>query len=190
LFRPLAKQQLFWPSIIGRSRDLERMHKELMKVLNLSAAAPLNTASKGRKSFSFSENSETRIAYNLWAAIEFFRREEQWISSLEPVCSLVMPDLPGINDPHKLGFIDEHIKKLETLQPLFRRNYSEWWKLGEPVFIHRYGKNFEKHKDFSRYWKNAAFKGDPKAKAKIRSTIKKQIKQPFRSIAPKPSVVG
>ena len=101
-----------------------------------------------------------------------------------------MPDLPDIHDVRKLGLTDEQIKKLETLQPLSRRNYSEWWKLGEPVFIHRYGKIFEKHKDFSRYWKNAAFKDDPQAGAKIRSAIKKQIKQAFRSIAPKSSVVG
>ena len=188
LFRPLAKQQLFWPSMVGKSADLGRMNKELMRVLNLSAAAPLNTARKGSKSFTL-ENRETRIAYNLWVAIEFFRREEQWTSSFEPVCSLVMPDLPGIYNPHKLGLTDEHIKKLKTLRPLSRRNCLEWWRLGEPVFVHRYGKNFEKHKDFSHHWKNAAFKDDPKARAKIRSAIKKQIKQAFRSIAPKPSVV-
>ena len=188
LFRPLAEQQLFWPSMVGRNADLERANNKLMEVLKLSAAAPLNTALKGRKSFTLFENCETQIAYNLWLVIESFRREEQYFSG-EPVCSLVMPDLPGIHNPHKLGLTDEHIKKLKTLQPLSRQNYSEWWKLGEPAFINRYGKNFEKHKDFSRYQKNAAFKNDPKAKAKIRSAIKKQIKQAFRSIAPKSSTV-
>jgi hypothetical protein len=53
--------------------------------------------------------------------------------------------------------------------------------------VRRYGKDFENHEDFSGYWKNNAFKDYPKARAKIRSAIKKQIKQAFRSIAPKSS---
>jgi hypothetical protein len=100
-----------------------------------------------------------------------------------------MPCLPGFGDARKLGITDEQIKKLWTLQPLSRRNFLEWWNLGKPIFIHLYGKDFENHKDFSGYWKNKAFRDDPKARAKIRSAIKKQIKQAFRSIAPKSSAV-
>jgi len=190
LFRPIARHQLFWPSMTGWGADIERTNKELMEILNLGEAAPLNTARNGRKSFSILESPETRIACSLWGAVEFFRREEQGIYSGDPACSLVMPDLPDIHSVRKLGLTDEHIEKLKSLQPLSRQNYMEWWKLGEPAFINRYGKDYENHKEFSGYWKNKAFKDDPKARAKIRSAIKKQIKQAFRSIAPKISTVG
>src|ERR1035437_6239940 len=192
LYRPIAKHQLYWPSMTGWGADVERTNKELMDTLNLGEAAPLNTARHGRKSFSILENSAAGIACKLWGAVEFYRRDaldERDVLSGDPVCSLIMPCLPGFGDARKLGLSDAQNKKLWTLQPLSRRNYLEWWKLGEPVFIHTYGKDFENHKDFSGYWKNEAFKNDPKARAKIRSAIKKQIKQAFRSIAPKSSAV-
>jgi len=192
LYRPIAKHQLFWPSMTGWGADVERTNKELMADLNLGEAAPLNTARHGRKSFSILENTATSIACKLWGAVEFYRRDtldEREVLSGDPVCSLIMPCLPGFGDARKLGITDEQIKKLWSLQPLSRRNFLEWWNLGEPIFIHLYGKDYENHKDFSGYWKNKAFKDDPKARAKIRSAIKKQIKQAFRSIAPKsPSV--
>jgi hypothetical protein len=187
LFRPIARHQLYWPSMTGWGADVERTNRELMKTLNLSEAAPLNTARNGRKAFSILGSPETQIACSLWGVVEFFRREEQGIYSGDPACSLVLPDLPDIHNVRKLGLTDEHIEKLKSLQPLSRRNFLEWWKLGEPAFIHRYGKDFENHKNFSGYWKNKAFKDDPKARTKIRSAIKKQIKQAFRSIAPKSS---
>lgn len=191
-YRPIARLQLYWPSMTGWGADVERTNRELMKALNLSEAAPLNTARNGRKSFSILGNTETAIACKLWGAVEFYRRDvrdEREVFSGDPECSLIMPCWPGFGDARKLGLTDEHIKKLMTLQPLSRRNFLEWWKLGEPVFIHGYGKDFENHKDFAHYWKNYAVKGDPKARAKIRSMIKKQIKQAFRSIAPKSSSV-
>lgn len=187
LFREIARHQLYWPSMVGWGADVEKSNKLLMETLNLGESAPLNTARNGRKSFSLLESAETQIACSLWGAIEFFRREEQCIYSGDPACSLVLPDLPDIHSVRKLGLNDEHIKKLMTLEPLSRRNYLEWWKVAEPAFIRYYGKDFENHKDFSGYWKNDAFKDDPKKRAKIRSAIKKQIKQAFRSIAPKSS---
>ena len=193
LYRPIAKHQLFWPSMTGWGADVERTNKELMAALNLGEAAPLNTARHGRKSFSFFENTATSIACKLWGAVEFYRRDgldEREVLSGDPGCSLIMPCLPGFGDARKLGLTDEQIKKLWTLQPLSRLNFLEWWKLGEPIFIHLYGKDFENHKEFSGYWKSPAFKDDPKARAQIRSLIKKQIKQAFRSIAPKSSSVG
>jgi hypothetical protein len=78
--------------MIGRNADFDRLNKQMMEYLNLGEMAPLNTARNGRKSFSIIENTETEIAFNLWAALEFFRREEQEISSFDPVCSFVMPD--------------------------------------------------------------------------------------------------
>ena len=73
LLRPIAKHQLFWPSMTGWGADVERTNKELMETLNLGEAAPLNTARDGRKSFSILGSAETRIACSLWGAVEFFR---------------------------------------------------------------------------------------------------------------------
>jgi len=76
------------------------------------------------------------------------------------------------------------LKNSGRFNRLSRLNFLEWWSWRtdlHPALRER----FENHKDFSGYWKNAAFKDDPKARAKIRSAIKKQIKQAFRSIAPK-----
>ena len=192
LYRPIAKHQLYWPSMTGWGADVEKTNKELMKSLNLGETAPLNTARHGRKSFSILENTATGIACKLWGAVEFYRRDaldEMEVLGGDPVCSLIMPCWPGFGDARKLGLTDEQIKKLWTLQPLSRQNFLEWWKLGQPIFIHLYGKDFENHKEFSGYWKSPAFKHDPKARAQIRSLIKKQIKQAFRSIAPKSSAV-
>ncbi|HAO78193.1 MAG TPA: hypothetical protein DCQ92_04290 [Verrucomicrobia subdivision 3 bacterium] len=195
-FRPIARHQLIWPCFTAWGKDSERMNKALMKFLNLGEAAPLNTARDGRKSFSLVESTETYIAYQIWQMIEYFRREEQNISDFEPSCSLILPDLPGIRDVHKTGLSDAQIEKLKTLSPLSRQNFLEWWKLGESAFVHHYGKDFENHKDFSGYWNGDAYKenvpGKPgqkrlvqNARALIRRDIKKQIKQAFRSIAPK-----
>jgi hypothetical protein len=184
-FQPIAKHQLVWPSFTGWGADIEKMNKKMMKDLNLGEAAPLNIARHGSKSFSLSDSKGTYIAYAIWRMLEFFRREEQQIENEAFACSLVLPDLPGIHDVRKTGLSDAQIEKLKTLLPLSRQNYLDWWKLGGPVFTKRYGNDFENHKDFSGYWKNRAFKDDPKARAKIRSAIKKQIKQAFRSIAPK-----
>ena len=115
LFRPIARHQLFWPSMTGWGADVERTNRELMKMLNLSESAPLNTARDGRKSFSILESPETRIACSLWGAVEFFRREAQGIYSRYPACSLVMPDLPDMHSVRKFGLSDEQIEKLKTL---------------------------------------------------------------------------
>jgi hypothetical protein len=190
LYRPIAKHQLNWPSMTGWGADVERSNKELMESLKLGETAPLNTARHGRKSFSILDNTATGIACKLWGAVEFYRRDaldEMEVLGGDPVCSLIMPCWPGFGDARKLGLTDDQIKKLWTLQPLSRLNFLEWWNLGEPIFFQLYGKDFENHEDFSGYWKNEAFKNDPKARAKIRSAIKKQIKQAFRSIAPKSS---
>ena len=172
----------------GWGADVERTNKELMAALNLGESAPLNTARHGRKSFSILENTTTGIACKLWGAVEFYRRDaldEREVLSGDPGCSLIMPCLPGFGDARKLGLTDEQIKKIWTLKPLSRQNFLEWWKLGEPIFIHLYGKEFENRKEFSGYWKNSVYQGQSKARALIRRDIKKRIQQAFRSIAPK-----
>jgi hypothetical protein len=74
---------------------------------------------------------------------------------------------------------------LELLPPLNRKTAGEWWQRAQPFFEALYGKDFENHKQFVQYWKNVIYKDRPNARALIRRDIKKQMKQAFRSIAPK-----
>jgi len=189
LFQPIAMHALYWPSLIGKLPDLGEQNSELMKLLKLSETAPLNTLRDGRKSFSTLKSIETKIAVITWCILEKHRREMQKIGdpirlSLEP---LIRRRFYGDNWDIELSKDQKQI--LKTLGPLSRKNFKAWWECGKPVFIAAYGNDFENHKDFSGYWKNAAFKGVPKARAQIRNLIRKQIKQGFRSIAPKLSAV-
>jgi len=190
-FRPIARQQLFWPSFTGRGADIERMNRGLMDSLNLSENCPINAGIKGRKSFSL-QNKETEIAFNLWRTIEMFRVEEQRLASFDPICSLVMPDLPGIHDVRKLGLTDEQINQLTTLQPLSRQNIPKWWELGKTAFVHHFGENFENHEEFAELKKNIgglSVKEEKKERGILRREILKRVKQAFHSIAPKSAVV-
>src|ERR1041384_625538 len=83
--------------------------------------------------------------------------------------------------------------KFRRLGPLSRANYKLWWKAFESMFLGLYGHDFENHKEFAGYWREAAYKVDDRgnpgkkclvknARALIRRDIKKRIQQAFRSI--------
>jgi hypothetical protein len=73
----------------------------------------------------------------------------------------------------------------QSLQPLSRANYVEWWRAAEPLFMEKYGPAFEQRSEFKHYWQNVAYKGERNARALIRRDIKAKMKQAFRSIAAK-----
>ena len=133
-----------------------------MDEIRLGEKSSINTTGK---TFSVS-TVETRIAWELWDQIDFLRRGE---NSLRPA---------------RIGF-DAFQKEAETLQPLTRENHRDWWKVGGKLFIKIFGDNFEDRKTFAHYWKNAAYKGEPNARALIRRDIKKKLRQGFHSIAAK-----
>jgi hypothetical protein len=179
VFQPLASKRLEWPGLIGVHKDIELIMGQLKNAIRLGANSPLNTVGKTWTSATV----ETKIAHNLFQRIEGRDGNPTW------------PPLRGnlawpLWVKGRFDLPESVVREIQTqLDPLSRKNYQQWWKIAEHFFLHRYGKDFENHKDFKGYWKNVTFKGDTKARAHIRSSIKKQIKQAFRSIAPKSSAV-
>ena len=161
-FQPIAMQDFLWPGFFSKHPDVAKSNKELMDEIRLGEKSSINTTGK---TFSVS-TVETRIAWELWDQIDFLRRGE---NSLRPA---------------RIGF-DAFQKEAETLQPLTRENHRDWWKVGGKLFIKIFGDNFEDRKTFAHYWKNAAYKGEPNARALIRRDIKKKLRQGFHSIAAK-----
>ena len=165
-FQPIAMQDFLWPGFVSRHPDVAKSNKELMDEIRLGEKSSINTTGK-----TFSVGTiETRIAWEIWDQIDFLRRGE---NSLRPA---------------RIGY-DEFQNEAKTLQPLTRENHRKWWKVGEKIFIRTLGADFENHKSFVHYWKNAAYKGEPNARALIRRDIKKKLRQGFHSIAAKPSAV-
>ena len=81
-------------------------------------------------------------------------------------------------------------REVRSLPALNRGNHKDWWKAAEPLFHSLYGSggdgwDFEDQEEFARYSKSAAYKDKSHARALIRRDIKRNIKQAFRSIAPK-----
>ena len=179
VFQSLASKRLTWPGLIGVHKDVELMGQNLKDVIKLGTNSHLNTVGK-----TWTTNTvETRIAHSLFLQIEGkggnplfpqLRGNPAW-----PLWVKSRFDLP-----------ESVVSEIQTqLAPLSRQNYKQWWKIAEHFFLRQYGKDFENHKEFSGYWKSPTFKDELKARAQIRSLIKKQIKQAFRSIAPKSSAV-
>ena len=165
-FQPIAMEDFLWPGFISKHPDVAKSSKELMDEIRLGEKSSINTTGK---TFSV-DTVETRMAWELWDQIDFLRRGE---NSLRPA---------------RIGF-DAFQPEAQTLQPLTRENHRDWWKVGEKLFIKTLGDDFENRKTFAHYWKNAAYKDEPNARALIRRDIKKKLRQGFHSIAAKTSAV-
>ncbi len=165
-FQPIAMEDFLWPGFISRHPDVAKSSKELMDEIRLGEKSSINTTGK---TFSV-DTVETRMAWELWDQIDFLRRGK---NSLRPA---------------RIGF-DAFQPEAQTLQPLTRANHRDRWKVGEKLFIKTLGEDFENRKTFAHYWKNAAYKNEPNARALIRRDIKKKLRQGFHSIAAKTSAV-
>ena len=167
-FQAIAESDFLWPGFLSKHPDAEKHQKnDLFSKLHLGEKSSIRV--KGKK-FSL-DTLETRIAFLLWGKIEFVRKDENTL-------------LP-INWSNLETIKDDATK----LPPLSRENYRLWWKVGEKLFLLLYGEKFETDESFAHYWKNAAYKDEPKARALIRRDIKKKIQQGFRSIAVRASAV-
>ena len=165
-FQPIAMEDFLWPGFISKHPDVAKSSRELMDEIRLGEKSSINTTGK---TFSV-DTVETRLAWELWDQVDFLRRGE---NSLRP---------------ERIGF-DALQPEAQTLQPLTRENHREWWKVGEKLFIKILGDDFENRKTFAHYWKNAAYKDEPNARALIRRDIKKKLRQGFHSIAAKTPAV-
>ena len=203
-FEPIARQRTSWPGFISCDKDIQKRNDELRAKLKLGFDSTLNFKGKQWSR----DTPETAVALHLWKVVNGWR--EEWLNrkaqkklinddwkvmnaragrpaSYRPTLPKPKPTPPEMAKEFRL--YDESRKLARNLRPLNRQNYTQWFEAAKPLFIARYRKDFENRKTFSQHWKNSAFKEDPKARAQIRSLIKKQIKQAFRSIAPKSSAV-
>lgn len=169
VFRKLAEKSSVWPGVLSVDHDQLVANKNIIALLRLGENAPLNFKKKQwtRKTV------EVRVALNLLNHRQYLLRRNETID-------------PYDREDGQLFYNDAKFKRLG---PLTRANYAVWWKKFEQMFLDLYGKDFENHKEFSGYWKNSVYRGQPKARALIRRDIKKRIQQAFRSIAPKAAPV-
>lgn len=75
-----------------------------------------------------------------------------------------------------------------NLPPLSRATALEWWKASQDLFYSIHGKDFERHPNFSSYWKLPFEKQGEASNSQrtwIRKTIKDKMRQAFVSIARK-----
>jgi len=200
-FESKAHEMTCWPGIISRFSDQEKRNKELIDRLNLSADVPLNLSGKQASS----ATQEAQIALFLWRIIDLYRRDylPENIKRLQdarrdinqrlgrPANYVVPPPkikvLPNVQAEFKL--IAESRQMAKDLPPFSRSNCVAWFKASWPLFLSRWKLDFENRKCFGKYWANKAYQngfGKP-IRSRIRDAIKKNIKQAFRSIAPKSS---
>ncbi|MDB6067908.1 MAG: hypothetical protein JWR26_4116 [Pedosphaera sp.] len=165
IFRKLAEKANSWPGLLSVDRDQQKANQMIIAYLHLGENAPLNYKQRQwtRRTL------EVRIALNLLQHREYLLQRNK---RMDP------------HDQEDAQFIYDD-SRFKRLRPLSRANYKVWWKAFETIFLSIYGKDFEKHKEFSGYWKSSGYRGRPNPTALIRRDIKKRIQQAFRSIAPK-----
>ena len=157
IFAESATTHPSWPGLVSVDRDVIAENKSMTDGLRLGTKTKLKFG--GRKQWS-RKTPEVYVALKLWGLVENFR----------------------IHRDAK-GACPKSFDRAGKLQPLNRKNYVSWWQAAEPLFISLYGEKFEDHTRFAHHWKSATYKDNPKPRALIKSAIKKQIKQAFRSIA-------
>ena len=216
LFEPIARKTTYWPALISCLTDTKKRNEQLMEMLNLGHDSGINISGKQPSS----DIPEVKAAYFLHGVMEVYRQgwldqpaqakllRAEWRrinkslgrpANYRPPKPKPIPTTPEWEEEFRLS--GESHKLAKDLQPLTRQNYKQWFEASWPLFLSRYKKDFEKRKCFAHYWQSEAFmEPDPSnpdkkhlissARGDIRHAIKKQIKQAFRSIAPKSSPVG
>ena len=203
IFEPIARETTIWPGLLTCDADIKKRNNKLLLRLNLGTASGLNYS--GRQWTR--DTPETSVALKLYGIVKVYReawqrRKEQqklirehWKTINKrlgrPPSFRPQPKPLIVNDKlaEEFNRRDQSGKLASKLQPLDRTNYKQWFEAALPEFVNFYGTDFENRKLFARYWENAAYRDEPKARALIRRDIKKNIQQAFRSIAPRSSAV-
>jgi hypothetical protein len=214
LFEPIARKTTYWPGLISCLTNSKKRNEKLLEMLQLGRDSGINISGKQPDW----ETPEVEAASFLHHLMELYRRD--WLpenikrvranlkninkrmgrpANYRPPPRKPIPTTPELQEEFRLRH--ESIILAKNLQPLNRQNYPDWFKASWPLFLSRYRKDFENRKCFAHYWESDAFmESDPansgkkrltkSARGDIRHAIKKQIKQAFRSIAPKSYPVG
>ncbi|MGA2869883.1 MAG: hypothetical protein ABSF34_12090 [Verrucomicrobiota bacterium] len=218
VFEPTARKMVRWPALISPHSDTKKRNEKLIGLLNLGVDSGLNLDGK-QWSLKTPEVGVALCCHEIIEKYrqdylpENIRRRRAQIREINKMLGRPPNYQRPISKPIPLPpeaesklardnkLMSESRELSKTLKPLNRQNYSDWFKASWPYFLMRYGDDFENRKCFSHYWKSGAFKEtDPEnlskrrltksARGDIRHAIKKQIKQAFRSIAPKSVPVG
>ena len=200
-FELIARKTSIWPGLLTCDADIRKRNERLLGSLNLGQQAGLNYAGKQWTR----DTPETLVALKLWGVLKVYR--EAWQDRKEQAKRIrgywekmnkrlgrptnfrpqPRPLTVNANLAKEFRLRDQSRKLARKLQPLSRTNYKQWFEAAVPEFINSYGEDFENRKPFAGWWKNAAYEGEPRARALIRRDIKKKIQLGFRSIAPKSS---
>ena len=202
--RDFARRKWVWPGLLSRDADLVKDNETLVEQLGLASEVGVNFSKKSKRMWT-RKTPEVAVALRLYNIVNSYRTEFHFNQMTK-----IRPGNGQVTNPFKKDFAEweqshrgfgQTEKLAQKLAPLDRQNYTQWFKAAEPVFIQLYGADFEKDSTFADYWRRDAYMenkpGNNRAKqlkanapALIRSDIKRQIKQAFRSIAPKSPAVG
>jgi hypothetical protein len=135
-----------------------------------------------RKGRTFSEEAvATRVALQLYREMDFYR--------------CIAPQYgDGWRYTARDAIHADQIKRIRALKPLHPRNFVDWWKAAEPLFLQRWGAEFQDYGVFKN-WHSAAYEDkrlrqNETARSAKRRDIKKVVKQGFKSLASVPNHPG
>jgi hypothetical protein len=201
LFVAFARKRLFWPGLISRQNAIVAANKKLMDKLELGADVK-TIDRKGKWSL---DAPEIDVALELHGTMEVWREEQQPESirrhkaKMEKLNKEIgrpanyRPPLPVRRIPTTPEWEEEFRLRGETRKmaknlPLFNKLTSEkWFKASWPLFLARYGKEFQNNKSFTRFIpiaQKSATKEGKKLRGILRRYIKQRILEAFKIIAP------
>jgi hypothetical protein len=187
-----------WPLL---HTQLKVNEERYLTVPNSHVLRKLGIIRKGR---TFSEEAVgTRVAIQLYCEMDFYRRilpqkvdRGQLLHPLliEPGTDGKCKVTPKPNEKVSAAWtLDslardaihaEQIRRIRALKTLSRRNYVDWWKAAEPLFLERWGHEFQGHPDFKGWGAARYLSLKPnEAKSAKRRDIKNAVKRGFKSLA-------
>lgn len=161
LVKQFVEPGVAWPVLMDGTSDGMKMEMKRLR--------DLGVIRKGR-SISYSTD-EVSVATRLYGYIRSYQETGRvgW--------------MPKAWEPEVLAL------KARDLKPLDRErsNLRAWWNVAEPMFRSMWGEDFDKEEQFSDYWRSATYRGmnAKEKRSAIRRDIKRNIKQAFKSIAPR-----
>jgi hypothetical protein len=207
LFAPFARKRLFWPGLISRQNALVEANKRLMDKLELGADVK-TIDRKGKWSL---DAPEIDVALGLHGIMEVWREEWQpenvkrnraqfrkfqremralnkrlgRPSNYHPPKPKPIPTKPEWEEEFRLH--GESRKLAKNLPPFNKQTSEKWFEASWPLFLSRYGEEFQNKKYFTRFIpiaQKSATKEGKKLRGILRRYIKQRILEAFKIIAP------
>lgn len=191
LFEPLARKTASWPSFISRQKAIIKHNEKLMAKLHLAA----DYKGVDLKSGWSIDAPEIKVALWLRGTMNTWR--EQWQperirqhKAMQKKFRKEFGYIPKIQ-PRKLNPIptksDESQGLAKNLPPFNKKTYPKWLEASWPLFLARYGEEFQNQKCFARFIPIAqkmAHNEKKKLRGELRKYITERISLAFEKIAP------